>query len=135
MMRQTILVILFFAIQLAAFSQGNDAKPGCNPSACKPGNTKVAEAGILTDLRSELETIQMRWENEFGNLNIDLSAGLDDKKSLDKMIKATEQMKSVMNITISETFTPRRYSTSPARRAAELKEEISMIKEKLNSTQ
>lgn len=48
--------MLFAAIVIAAMgaTAQDVAKKGCNPKACKPGNTKVEEAMVITELREKV---------------------------------------------------------------------------------
>ena len=50
----TLLVLV--SIQMSSIAQ--ETKPGCNPKACKPGNTKVEEAVAITNLRSKTDFSQ-----------------------------------------------------------------------------
>lgn len=48
--------MLFAAIVIAAMGAlaQDAAKKGCNPKACKPGNTKVEEAAVISELRNKV---------------------------------------------------------------------------------
>ncbi len=133
-MKQTIFTVLFLGVSLVAFSQKDESKPGCNPSACKPGNTKVAEAKILTELRSELVSIESDWDPSLGRLAVDFSPGGDDKESLNKMVLAAEQIKLILNRNANEELEVKKYSDRPAKKAAELREELASIREQLYTT-
>lgn len=54
-----------------------DAKPGCDPTACSPGDTKVNEAQVITELRGTLQLLS----NELGK-GLLIPVGKDDQESL-----------------------------------------------------
>ncbi|ELR70216.1 hypothetical protein C900_03901 [Fulvivirga imtechensis AK7] len=54
----------FTLLMTLTISQGfAQLKTGCEPKSCGPDNTKVAEAKVITELRSELETVIMSMKN------------------------------------------------------------------------
>ena len=55
-MKKILFVIALTLFTLSA-SMAQEKK-GCNPSACKPGDTKVEAAAVITDLRNNLSTFK-----------------------------------------------------------------------------
>lgn len=52
-------LILIFLLSGTMISTGYaQSKKGCKPEACGPGNTKVAEAKVITKLRDEVKEVK-----------------------------------------------------------------------------
>ncbi len=87
--------MLFVAIVIAAMgaTAQDAAKKGCNPKACKPGNTKVEEAVVITDLRTkvvELSELSNSNETKLQDLT-----GNSEEESL-KLISAEVKRLSIL---------------------------------------
>ncbi len=54
MKRSTIGILLVICITTLSYAQ----KKACDPSACGPTNTKIAEARILTEIRDDLAELK-----------------------------------------------------------------------------
>ena len=52
-MKKGMLFAALLIVAMSAIAQ-DVAKKGCEPKACKPGNTKVEEAAVITELRMKV---------------------------------------------------------------------------------
>jgi hypothetical protein len=57
MIRKLKSALPVFLVLFMAVSAMGQSKPGCEPQSCGPGNTKVSEAKVITDLRNELQGV------------------------------------------------------------------------------
>ncbi len=133
MKKLLVLSVLNFVIFSGVFAQKAEQKPGCNPSACKPGDTKKEEAQVITDLRADLVLLAEAWKT--GTLeSMDLTAGSSDVESLEKMILAFEEMRKDWGNQTGTKLEPLKYPAQLAKRARRLQQQIDKFHQRLGST-
>lgn len=74
-----------------------DAKKGCNPKACKPGNTKVEEAEVITNLRTKV--IELSKLAQLRDINQEELIGKNEEESLMLISIEVSYLASLLNVT------------------------------------
>ena len=82
-MKKLLLAAVIAMVAMGATAQ--DVKKGCNPEACKPGNTKVEEASVITELRTKV--IQLSEQVHPGATMQEDLIGKDEEESLSLISK------------------------------------------------
>ena len=117
-----------------AFSQATaQEKPGCNPKACKPGNTKTGEAVAITQLRENMTILQKNWnrKNPQQPLQMDLTPGSGDQQSLDKLWTALLQIRK--SVTGESKVATAFQDASGAKKVKWLSGQVAILQEELIS--
>lgn len=78
-----LIILLFTTLLLNLQSFAQEGKPGCNPKSCKPGDTKVEEAAIITELRTEALKLKLLKSNQsIATSSVVIERGVTDEQSL-----------------------------------------------------
>ena len=93
-MKRLIFTLTLSCVTLLALSQ--EAKKGCNPSACKPGNTKVEEALAITNLRDALVEIKKELQEKNLIQVSQISKGKNDTESLAIIIEEVNDLEKML---------------------------------------
>ena len=95
-------VMLFVVIVIAAMgaTAQDVAKKGCNPKACKPGNTKVEEAVVITELRNKVVTLSEKVV--FDNVKHDDLTGSNEDESLQLISEEVKRISGFLQVTDDE---------------------------------
>ena len=99
-MKKFIFALSLFMITLAGHAQKNTK--GCNPSACKPGNTKVEEALVITELRNSLVLIKQDLEGRIMIDDTSVLPGHDETHSLEIMTNEVNQLEKLLGLSITD---------------------------------
>jgi hypothetical protein len=97
-----------------------EKKAGCNPSSCGPGDTKTAEAKVITSMRSDLQSVIDKmaksgkgFSQEVTNLQIE--AGATDDESLLLIYQSAAFIKTELAAKLrTDELLPRETTTKPA---------------------
>ena len=91
-MKKLLLVAVMAIAAMGVTAQ--DAKKGCNPKACKPGNTKVEEALVITNLRTKVLKLSEQVSAQEAR-QTDL-IGKDEEESLDLISKEVSRLSGLL---------------------------------------
>lgn len=121
-MRKIILLAAIVIVAVGANAQ--DAKKGCDPKSCSPGNTKVEEAFVITQLREDVVALKSGWNanNKAVQIGDQVTAGSSDEESL--KILATE----VRNLSVMMKAETTDLSGNGAELAKNLRAQVNYLK-------
>ena len=90
-------LILFAVIAIAAMgATAQDAKKGCNPKACKPGDTKVEEAEVITNLRTKV--VKLSEQLRLNGIKKEALIGNSEEESLALISNEVSRMSVLLHL-------------------------------------
>ncbi|MBV6644607.1 MAG: hypothetical protein KI790_04115 [Cyclobacteriaceae bacterium] len=143
-MKRLILILWLMSTVIILYAQEakveEATKPGCNPKACGPHDTKKQEAAVISTLREDLKAIDRKWllknkeKDSYQSISSKIEKGGNDGESLIKLIMGAE----ILDASLRFRYTHRMvvvfsYEGSNAQKVQTLKKHIALLESVITS--